>query len=330
MKYPLVSIVMAAYNEEKHIHEAIESVLSQTYPNFEFIIIDDGSTDSTKSIILSYNDERIRLISNEQNLKLIDSLNKGLSLATGKYIARMDADDICLPERLEKQVAFMEANPDIGISGAQLAMFGTSEGIMKYPLTDQDIRLKLLFTSCFGNNVVIFRKDLMIRHQLFFPKGYLHAEDYKCWTEWILFTKAANIDECLVRYRTHPNSVSVKNRSVQRDTRNRIRTEYVSKLFKLEKDSPITSDFTGNISSKRASAIQSVIKKNEELKLFEPQKLKDQIYQLWYSDCLERIEHNFSIFFRFPFIFKSGIGMSFGTWLNLLKHYINLRLKKNA
>jgi glycosyltransferase involved in cell wall biosynthesis len=329
MSKPLVSIVMAAYNEEKHIREAIESVLSQTYTHFDFIIIDDGSTDSTKSIILSYKDDRIRLICNEQNLKLIDSLNKGLSIATGKYVARMDADDICLPERLEKQVAYMEANPEIGISGSQLTMFGATEGVMKYPLTDEDIRLRLLFTSCFGNNVVIFRKDLMIRHQLFFPKGYLHAEDYKCWTEWIMHTKGANIDECLVKYRTHPDSVSVKNRSAQRETRNRIRAEYLIKLFDLEESSTADS-FTGDISSERAGAIKIILEKNRKKNLFEQKKLEDIIHQIWYSDCLERIEHSFIVFFRFPLIFKSGLGINFGTWLNLLKHYINMKREKNA
>ena len=97
---------MAVYNGEKYLCEAIESMLNQTYTNFEFLIINDGSTDTTEEIILSYKDERIRYIKNEQNLKLIASLNKGLVLANGKYIARMDADDISMLERLEKQVDF--------------------------------------------------------------------------------------------------------------------------------------------------------------------------------------------------------------------------------
>ena len=110
MSKPLVSVLMAVYNGEKYLLEAIESILNQTYTNFEFLIINDGSTDSTEEIILSYSDQRIRYIKNEQNLKLIASLNKGLDLAKGKYIARMDADDISLPDRLEKQVNFLERN----------------------------------------------------------------------------------------------------------------------------------------------------------------------------------------------------------------------------
>ena len=124
---------MAAYNEEAYIRDAIVSVLNQTYENFEFIIINDGSTDQTESIIISITDKRIKYLKNEVNIKLIDSLNKGIALATGKYIARMDSDDICFPERLEKQVEFMEANPNIGISGAQLELFGRSKGQMNYP-----------------------------------------------------------------------------------------------------------------------------------------------------------------------------------------------------
>src|SRR6187397_2012165 len=107
MSEPLVTVLMSVYNAEKYLREAIDSILNQTYRNFEFIIINDASTDGSEAIINSYKDERIRLISNSQNLRLTASLNKGIDLAKGKYIARMDADDASLPERLQKQVTFM-------------------------------------------------------------------------------------------------------------------------------------------------------------------------------------------------------------------------------
>jgi len=322
--FPLVSIVMAAYNEEKHIAEAIDSVLAQTYPHFEFIIVNDGSTDGTDSIIRSYSDARIRYIINEKNLKLIDSLNKGLRAATGKYIARMDADDICMHNRLEKQVAFMEANPETGISGAQLQLFGNAQGTMNYPLSHDDIRLGLLLTSCFGNNVVIFRKSILDEHSLFFPKGYFHAEDYKCWTNWIQYTRAANLPECLVNYRSHSNSVSVQHKALQRETRNRVRAEYVSGLFGLT--GPQTAqDFTGPLSKKRIAAIEQVLQLNNELKLFPPEALKKTIVTLWYTDALEKAETNFSVFFKFPLIFKLSSGGDFKRWINVLKHFLKSR-----
>ena len=113
----LISIILPAYNAEKYLKEAIDSILAQTYTNFELIVINDGSTDKTEEIILSYQDSRIRYIKNEKNLKLIRTLNKGIGLAKGKYIARMDADDISLPHRLKEEVEFMEAHPNIGEIG---------------------------------------------------------------------------------------------------------------------------------------------------------------------------------------------------------------------
>ena len=119
---PLITVLMSVYNGERYLHEAIESILNQTFTDFEFLIINDGSTDSTRDIITSYTDSRIRLIDNEQNIGLTKSLNKGIDLARGKYIARMDADDISMPERLEVQYNFLEKNIEYSLvsSGAYL------------------------------------------------------------------------------------------------------------------------------------------------------------------------------------------------------------------
>jgi len=325
---PLVSIVMAAYNEEKYISEAIKSILNQTYTNFEFIIINDGSTDQTESIILSYQDKRIKYLKNEKNLKLIESLNKGLSVANGKYIARMDADDISSSIRLERQIAFMELNPDIGISGSQLNVFGDATGQMKFPLTHEDICLRLFMTSCFGNNVVIFRKKIFEKHKLYFPKGYLHTEDFKCWTTWVKYAKAANLDESLVNYRAHQNSVSVQNRQIQRETSKRIRLEYTVETFNLEDKKNIAEDFTGKISLKRIKAIQDILLLNQQSHQFPNDKIENTIYDLWYMDCLHEIEKDFFILFRFPYIFKLAFRKNFKRWVYLFKHWIKVKLNK--
>ena len=114
---PAVSVVMPVYNGEKYLRESIDSILNQTYTDYEFIIVNDGSNDKTEEIILSYNDNRIRYIKNEKNLQIVKSLNRGIELAKGRYIARMDADDISLPRRFEKQITFMENNLEIGVCG---------------------------------------------------------------------------------------------------------------------------------------------------------------------------------------------------------------------
>ena len=112
---PEITVLMPVYNGEKYLRPAIESILNQTFSDFEFLIINDGSTDNSESIILSYKDERIRYVKNENNLKLIKTLNKGIDLARGKYIARMDADDISLPTRLEREIEYMESHPECGL-----------------------------------------------------------------------------------------------------------------------------------------------------------------------------------------------------------------------
>ena len=131
---------MPAYNAEKYIAESIESILSQTFTDFEFIIINDASTDSTKEIIESFQDSRIILINNEQNLGVAKSLNIGIATAKGKYIARMDADDISLPERFQTQFNFMEKNPDIDICGSWARMFGDKDDCMQTLQNHEDIR----------------------------------------------------------------------------------------------------------------------------------------------------------------------------------------------
>lgn len=328
MEKPLVSIVMAAFNEEKHIGECIQSMLDQTYPHFEFIIVNDGSTDSTEEIILSFKDPRIVYIKNEKNLKLIKSLNKGLKAARGKYITRMDADDTSVPHRLATQVDYMEKNPATGISGAQLKLFGASQGIMRYPLTHEDICLYLLKTSCFGNNVVMFRKEIMDQHQLFFPEGYLHSEDYKCWTNWVQHTQAANLDETLVNYRSHAGSISVQNRHQQRQTRNRIRGEYLTFVFGLTGNTTVSTDFTGPLNKKRIKAIRFILNLNQQSPRFPQDRLKQVIFDLWYSDSLEKAETGLGVLWHYPRIFSIAIKPNFKNWINVLKHHIKSRGKK--
>jgi glycosyltransferase involved in cell wall biosynthesis len=323
MSQPVVSIVMAAFNEAKYIAEAIESILKQSYENFEFIIINDGSVDNTAEIIDSYKDPRIKHIKNETNLKLIASLNKGLAAAKGKYIARMDADDISVPGRLQKQVDFMESHPEIGICGAQLTVFGNMTGAMNYPLEHKDILLYMLITSPFGNNVVIFRKEVLDQHALFFTEGYYHSEDYKSWTNWLKVTKGHNLDEYLVRYRSHSKSVSVSNRFAQRQTRNRVRREYAESVFHL---SPADAEcLFGKLSAKRMSAIKTVLTINRTKNIFEPAALKDTLMKVWYLDALESTETGIGSIFRFPLIFTISFKTNFIKWIFVIKHYLKTK-----
>jgi len=209
MNNPLVSVVLSVYNAEKYIAEAIESILTQSYKNFEFIIIDDGSTDGSLEIVKSYDDERIILISRE-NKGLIASLNEGIGQAKGKYIARMDADDVSLPHRLERQVEFMEGNPSIGMSGSNVLVFGddVETYIWKLSRNDDTIKSELLFSSTFVHPSVIINRKMVVNNSLYYDSGFLHAEDFELWTRIAKFTRMENVTEVLLKYRVVKDSVT--------------------------------------------------------------------------------------------------------------------------
>ncbi|MGI4789435.1 MAG: glycosyltransferase family 2 protein [Janthinobacterium lividum] len=202
---PRVTVLMPVYNAAAFLHEAIDSILSQTFTDFEFLIIDDGSTDNSAAIVRSYPDPRIRFIQNERNLKLTATLNRGLDLARGDYIARMDADDISLPERLARQVAFLDTHPDVGIVGVWARAFGESHFNIPHPADPERIRAKLLFDSALVHPSVLMRRSLLNAHSLRYePLG--HFEDYELWQHAARLFPLANISEYLFCYRVTTGS----------------------------------------------------------------------------------------------------------------------------
>lgn len=254
MSEPKISVVMPAYNAEKYVSEAITSIISQTFTDFEFIIINDSSADSTKQIIESFSDPRIKLINNERNQGVAQSLNIGISAAKGKYIARMDADDISLPERLQTQFNFMERNPDIDICGSWIETFGDRNEIVKKPLVHSDIRDTTFFSCSMTHPTVIFKRDLNIQYSSDFPR----AEDYDLWCRKINELKFANIPEVLIRYRLHEYQVSSANKSNQdRDADAiRIRNLYSIGVNLSEKEKQIYLDIiSGNFTAQNKSLL---------------------------------------------------------------------------
>jgi len=212
---PKVSVLMPVYNAGVYLREAIESILDQTYLEFEFIIINDGSTDNSKEIILSYNDPRIKYFENKENLKLITTLNKGLEIASGKYIVRMDADDISLPNRIEKQVKFMDSNPEVALCGSWFKAFGESNQIGKYATSNDDIRIRMLYQTQFCHPSVIIRKDILTQNKYKFDFNFIHAEDYELFVRISEKYKVANIPEVLLKYRQHVKNVSTSFKQTQ-------------------------------------------------------------------------------------------------------------------
>lgn len=218
-KTPPITVLFPVYNASAYLKEAMDSILNQTFKEFEFLVINDGSTDESVEIIESYEDGRIRLVHNEENLGLIATLNKGIDLIDSKYIVRADADDICLPERLHQQYNFMEANPDIGISGTWHEMLGHPSGRKrgtKYSTDDDMIRIKHMYQVHLTHGTSIIRKEVLDEHNLRFDPDFKHAEDYDLFVRMSMYCKMSNIPEVLYLVRYHESSVSRQFRDVQK------------------------------------------------------------------------------------------------------------------
>lgn len=228
---PFVSVLMPVYNSELYLKEAIDSILYQTYTYFEFIIINDGSIDKSEEIIKSYDDSRIIFVANKRNLGIIETLNKGLEFARGKYIIRMDADDYSYPNRFEKQVEYMESNQDIDISGTWFMKTDRSK-VSTNPITFEKCKLNLLDTTVLCHPTVILRKKSILQEYLKFNSSAIHAEDYKFWMDAVTAgLKISNLPIVLLRYRIHPMQISTTKRSIQNQTVNNLRIEYAEFFF---------------------------------------------------------------------------------------------------
>lgn len=210
---PVISVVMTVFNGERFLREAIDSILGQSYSDFEFIIIDDGSTDSSGWIIDSYakQDPRIKL-HRQENRGIVDSLNRGCHLARGKYIARMDADDVCAPTRLERQLVFLEGSPRVGLVGCGLYDNIDTVGAVLYtsclPVDNGDIQRTLVERWCFLHPSIMFRRPLFSLVGGY-RKEFEGAEDHDFILRILEHSEAYNIPERLIRYRVNPTGLSV-------------------------------------------------------------------------------------------------------------------------
>ena len=214
-----VTVLMPVYNGERFLREAIDSILNQSYQDFEFLIIDNASTDQSRNIVLSYNDKRIQFIQNSENLGLEKSLNKGIRQAKGEYIVRMDCDDISLPQRLQKQIDFMDTNPRVAVCGSWVETFGDDNNIWKFPLNNEEICCGLLFYSALAHPSVVLRKDLFVDNKFFYDElqRFEWAEDYELWVRISQKHELANIGEVLLLHCLHECNVGVRYKSKTND-----------------------------------------------------------------------------------------------------------------
>jgi glycosyltransferase involved in cell wall biosynthesis len=205
---PRVTVLMPVFNGAPYLAEAIRSILHQTFTDFEFLIIDDGSTDESVAVIHGFHDPRIHLVHNETNLGLVASLNKGLELAQGEYIARMDQDDISRLERLACQVRYMDAHPQIGVCGSWVQFIPKANNyVWKLPEKSEEILCWQFHTVGVAHPSVMMRRRLFEEHRLLYDPQYRHIEDYELWGRAIRYMDFANIQKVLLDYRISPGQI---------------------------------------------------------------------------------------------------------------------------
>lgn len=214
---PKISVLMPVYKpKEAYLREAIQSILDQTFTDFELLILDDCPEDDREQIIKSYQDHRILYVKNEQNLGIALCRNKLIDMAAGEYLAIMDHDDISLPDRFEKQVAFLDAHPNVGVVGSWIDDF-LNERIYKFPSEDLDIKVLLMDICAITHPASMIRKSVLKQHHLRYEAEFTPSEDYRLWCRLIEFTQFHNIPEILFKYRMHSGNTSNTHKKLMED-----------------------------------------------------------------------------------------------------------------
>jgi glycosyltransferase involved in cell wall biosynthesis len=228
---PLVSFVIPMKNAGRFIRETLESIKKQTYLNWEVIIVDDCSDDDSVNVVETFSLKSVYLVKLSDSRGVAEALNVGLTYCQGKYIARIDADDICMPDRLDLQVAFMESNPDIAVCGSSMLAFEGDNEVL-WPAPSQDVKMLMLRMNPIYHPTVMFRSNVV-------PKIYQYqsiepyAEDFELWTRIAISEGLTNLPQPLVRYRLHSGQISITKSYEQAFSVLRIRKNYASELHRL-------------------------------------------------------------------------------------------------
>ena len=229
---PKISVLMCVYNDEDWLKNSIDSIVNQTFTDFEFVIVNDGSTDNSLEIINSYDDERIIKINNIKKLGLTKSLNIGLNHANGEYIARMDSDDISKTDRFEKQIAFLEKNKTIDAVGGQKINIDRNKKVLKsnyrYPLIDELIKWQLYFEVPFCHPTIMIRKNIFKKIGTY-NENYMYAQDYELWKRMAINNcTLANLDDEILYYRKVEKSASKYKKKIQNKLHLMVLADYLS------------------------------------------------------------------------------------------------------
>jgi len=332
-----ISVLMPVYRGELHLKDAIDSILYQTFTNFEFVIINDASPDNSEQIIHSYNDPRIVYKKHEQNKGLVSALNSGLAICKGKYIARMDQDDIADLKRLQLQYNFMEKNPENILLGGNAEIINSKRALV-YPISDKAIRAQLIFNTAFVHPTVMLRKSILDKFNLRYSEDYKHAEDYGFWIELTSYGKMANLNETCLYYRRHEGQYTAVFKQEMFQMVKRIRTTYLSKynivlstddMRLMEIITGTKVDYSDNTLITEIGDFLNRFSTYFEGTEIDQVELKKITYKLWRRICDDRQKLGFSVYKIFIINPLAFYNFDIKAHLYYLKYDIFKRKKSN-
>lgn len=301
---PLVTVLMPTYKGAKYLAETIDAVLNQTFTDFEFLIINDCSPDDTDSVIARYNDPRIRYIKNETNLGISGSSNKGFQLAKGKYIVRQDHDDIPHPDKLRRQVDFMESHPKVGLCGTGFSCFGSKSKTVIYPENDAEIKALLLFKMPLAHQTAIMRKQVFLDNNLAYDETFASSNDRRLWIAAMDFMQFHNLPQSLLKYRMYQGMTSQTKRDRVLEEGRRLRDILYQKLDyrPSESELEIINNYLmpGRAKIRSREIIKTIgkilcdlLRANHRTKVFQEKAFENVCGEYWHKRCL-----NYAFFSR--------------------------------
>jgi glycosyltransferase involved in cell wall biosynthesis len=292
---PEISVVLPVLNGQAYLQEAVDSILEQTFSNFELICIDDGSTDDGVFIMERIRDPRWKLVRHKKQKGLSYSLNEGIRIARGKYVARMDSDDICHPRRFERQVQFLNRNPKVDVLGTWAKTLGARrEQTWRYPEDNARIQAELLFNSAIVHSSVMLRRARFVQRGIAYDVGVQRAQDYELWTRPAAGLRFANLPEALLTYRLHSGQVGKAYGKQQQQVASLVRERQLRRLgLRPSKAQLSLHNAIGSWQFKAdewhlrevEAWLQCIGKANKVSRVFDRQALQDALEARWWAAC---------------------------------------------
>ena len=304
-KQPLISVIMSTYNEEKYIEASLNSLLNQTFKDFEIIIVDDASTDHTRQLIQGLQDERIHLLCNEENHGLTKNLNKALQYAKGRYIARMDGDDIAFPRRFEKQYQYMEAHTDTMLVSCYTKSFGDSDLVFALPDKNEVLKVRMLIRPVFAHPGFMMRRELI-------EAGYQYNEEYRTAQDYEFASRVAEkykiglVPEVLLFYRVHKKQISAKAGNQQFNNADKIRKRQLERLG-VQLSETEWETYQAWVKEIKADSVEEfdkgyeiiykMLKCNEKSKIYHSKTMEKTLKQMLYTWVIRNKNMNYILAF---------------------------------